>query len=60
MDYTSIFITLASGILFLSYPELLLPVRDRINEKKVKLLKRLGYIFIALAFAYFMMGLMKQ
>lgn len=59
MDYINIFIPLAGGILFLSYPELLLPVKDRVNEKKKKLLKLSGYLLITVAVGYFILELSK-
>lgn len=49
-------IPLAVGILFASYPEQLLPAKDRADEKKRKRLKQAGAGLILISLGYFILA----
>lgn len=52
MDYIDVFIPLAFGIVAISIPQMLIKENDPRLEKKVVLIRRVGYLLIAAAIIY--------
>lgn len=60
MSYIDIAIPLISGLVFITIPDKLIKTRDATYEKKKSLIKKSGYILIAVSVGYFIVKIIEQ